>query len=275
MLIDHHCHLDFPQLAQDRADVLARAREAGVALMVTISTTVAKFPDVRAVAEAHDNIYCSVGTHPHNADQELEVPVAKLVELSRHPKVVAIGEAGLDYFYQKSSREGQAQGFRNHIAAARETGLPLVIHARDADADTAAILEDEMAKGAFKAVLHCFTAGRDLAERALALGLYVSFSGVITFNKSDELRAIAADIPLDRLLVETDAPYLAPMPHRGKRNEPAYVAHTAAKLAQVKGISVEALAAATTDNFFALYDKTPRAAATLGHADGKSLATET
>ena len=258
MLVDHHCHLDFPQLAEDLEGILERAREAGVGLMVTISTSVGKFPDVLAVAEAHDNIYCSVGTHPHNADQELDVSVARLVELAVHRKVVAIGEAGLDYFYQKSSRTGQAEGFRNHIAAARATGLPLVIHTRDADDDTATILEEEMAKGAFKAVLHCFTGGRDLAQRALALGLYVSFSGVITFKKSDELRAIAAEIPLDRLLVETDSPYLAPMPYRGRRNEPAYVAHTAAKLAEIKGISAEALAAATTQNFFALYDKTPR-----------------
>jgi len=258
MLVDHHCHLDFPQLAEDRAGVLQRAEDAGIGLMVTISTLVSKFPDVLAVAQAHDNIYCSVGTHPHNADQELDVPVSKLVELAAHPKVVAIGEAGLDYFYQKSSPKGQAQGFRNHIAAARDTGLPLVIHARDADDDTAAILEDEMAKGSFKAVLHCFTSGPDLAHRALALGLYISFSGVITFKKSDELRAIAADVPLDRLLVETDSPYLAPMPFRGKRNEPAYVIHTAGRLAEVKGISPEALAAATTDNFFALYDKTPK-----------------
>ncbi len=270
MLVDHHCHLDFEQLAQDRVEVLARARDAGVGIMVTISTLVSKFPDVLAVAEAHDNIYCSVGTHPHNADSELDVPVSKLVELAAHPKVVAIGEAGLDYFYQKSSREGQALGFRNHIAAARETGLPLVIHARDADEDTAAILEDEMAKGAFKAVLHCFTAGPDLARRALALGLYVSFSGVITFKKSDELRAIAADVPLDRLLVETDAPYLAPMPYRGKRNEPSYVVHTAAKLAEVKGITADALAAATTRNFFALYSKTPKPA---GWADHTASAT--
>lgn len=257
MLVDHHCHLDFPQLAEDREAILARAKNAGVGIMVTISTLVERFPDVLAVAEQNANIYCSVGTHPHNADQELDIPVSRLVELAAHPKVVAIGEAGLDYFYQKSSKEGQARGFRNHIAAARETGLPLVIHSRDADEDCAKILEDEMAKGVFKAVLHCFTGGRDLALRAVELGLYVSFSGVITFKKSDELRAIAGELPLDRLLVETDSPYLAPMPFRGKRNEPAYVAHTAARLAQLRGISPDELAEVTTANFFRLYDKTP------------------
>lgn len=260
MLVDHHCHLDFPQLSEDRAGLLARAKNAGVGLMVTISTTIARFPEILAIAEAHDNIYCSVGTHPHNADQELDVPVSRIIELAQHEKVVAIGEAGLDYHYQKSSPEGQAQGFRNHIAAARETGLPLVIHTRDADDDTIKILEEEMAKGAFKAVLHCYTGGRALAEKALGLGLYVSFSGVITFKKSEELRALATDIPMDRLLVETDSPYLAPMPYRGKTNEPAFVAFTAAKLAEVKGVSPEALAAATTENFFRLYDKTPRSA---------------
>ena len=268
MLVDHHCHLDFPQLAEDREGILARASDAGVAIMVTISTLIERFPEVLAVAEAHDNIYCAVGTHPHNADQELDVPVSRIIELAGHPKVVAIGEAGLDYFYQKSSKEGQAQGFRNHIAAARETGLPLVIHARDADDDTARILEEEMNRGAFKAVLHCFTGGRELALRAIDLGLYVSFSGVITFKKSDELRAIAAELPLERLLVETDSPYLAPVPFRGKRNEPAYVAHTAAKLAELRGMTADQLAAATTANFFRLYAKTPRPSAMASSSSG-------
>lgn len=261
MLVDHHCHLDFPELAADRDGVLARARTAGVGIMVTISTRIARFDVYRAIAEAHDDVYFSVGTHPHQAHEELDVPVAEIVRLSRHPKCVAIGEAGLDYFYRKSPPEAQAQGLLNHIAAARETGLPLVIHSRDADADMAAILEREMAAGAFKAVLHCYTGGAELARRALALGLTISFSGVITFKKSEALREIAAEVPLDRLLVETDAPYLAPEPFRGKRNEPAHVAHTAAMLARVKGVTPADLAAATTANFHRLYAKVPRRAA--------------
>ncbi len=258
MLVDHHCHLDFPQLQDQLDDVLARARNADVRLMVSISTKIRQFEKLRNIVEAHPEIYCSVGTHPHYADTELDIPIEEIVRLSAHPKCVAIGEAGLDYHYDKAPRDAQAVGFRNHIAVARETGLPLVIHARDADEDTATILEDEMAKGAFTAVLHCFTAGRELAERGLALGLYVSFSGVITFKNSQELRDIARDVPLDRLLVETDSPYLAPVPFRGKPNEPAYVAHTAKVLAEVKGVSSQDLAAQTTDNFFRLYSKVPR-----------------
>jgi TatD DNase family protein len=258
MLVDHHCHLDFPQLAADRAGLLARARAAGVGAMVTISTRVAKLDELIAIVEAHPNVFCSVGTHPHYADEEPDITVAELVAKSAHPKVVAIGEAGLDYHYQKSSREGQAAGFRRHIAAARETGLPLEIHARDADADTARILEEEHAQGPFPAILHCYTGGPELARRAVALGLIVSFTGVVTFKRSDELRAIAAEVPLDQMLVETDAPYLAPVPFRGKTNEPAYVVHTARCLAEVKGISAEEFAAATTDNFFRLFKKVSR-----------------
>lgn len=258
MLVDSHCHLDFPYLAEQREDVLARAAEAGVGLMVTISTRVNRFDEIRAIAEAHDNVFCSVGTHPHYADEERDVPLERIVELALHPKVVAIGEAGLDYYRDNAPREDQARGFRTHIAAARETGLPLVIHTRAADEDTACILEEEMAKGPFTAVLHCFTAGRDLAQRGLALGLYVSFSGVLTFKKSDDLRAIAAEVPLDRLLVETDAPYLAPEPHRGQKNEPAWVAHTAKRLAETRGISMAEIEAATTENFFRLFSKVPR-----------------
>ena len=258
MLVDHHCHLDFPDFAPELDQVVARAREAGVGTMVTISTRIREFDKVLAVAERFDDVYCSVGTHPHNAHEELDIPLEKLVELTRHPKVVAVGEAGLDYYYKHSTPEAQAEGFRRHIAAARETGLPLEIHTRDADDDTIAILEDEHAKGAFPAVLHCFTGGRNLAMRALDLGLYVSFSGVITFKKNDALREIARDVPLDRLLVETDAPFLAPDPFRGKRNEPSYVVRTAATLAKVKGISDEELARATTDNFFRLYKKAKR-----------------
>jgi TatD DNase family protein len=260
MLVDHHCHLDFPDFAPERDAVVARAKAAGVGLIVTISTRVRNFAVYRQIAETYPSVFCSVGTHPHQAHEELDVPVSEIVKLSAHPKCVAIGEAGLDYFYDKSPREAQRKGFLNHIAAARETGLPLVIHAREADDDVGDILEAEMAKGTFKAVLHCYTGGQRLAERAVALGLYVSFSGILTFKASDGLRAVAKSVPIDRVLVETDAPFLAPLPHRGKRNEPAFVVRTAATLADVKGVSAGEIARITTDNFFRLYDKTPRAA---------------
>lgn len=258
MLVDHHCHLDFPDFAADLDGVVARAKAAGVATMVTISTRIRKFDQVRAVAERFDDVWCSVGTHPHNADEELDIATAEIVRLAQHPKVVAIGEAGLDYHYKHSSPAGQAEGFRNHIAAARETGLPLEIHTRDADADTLAILEDEHAKGAFPAVLHCYTGGRELALRAVDLGLYVSFSGVISFKKTEALQEIAQAVPADRILVETDAPFLAPVPYRGKTNEPAYVVHTAAALARIRGVPEAEIARATTDNFFRLYSKARR-----------------
>jgi TatD DNase family protein len=261
MLVDHHCHLDFPQLAEDRAGLLARAQAAGVGAMVTISTRIKRLPELLALAEARENVYCSVGTHPHNAHEELDISVEDIVRLSRHPKVVAIGEAGLDYYYKHSTPEAQAEGFRRHIAAARETGLPLEIHARDADDDTARLLEEEHAKGAFPAILHCYTGGPDLAARALKLGLHVSFTGVVTFKKSEALRDIVRSVPLDRLLVETDAPFLAPEPYRGKTNEPAFVVETAKALAEVKGVSFEEIAAATTENFFRLFRKVHRPAA--------------
>lgn len=261
MLVDHHCHLDFEQLAADRDGLLARAKAAGVGIMVTISTRVRQLPALLDICAAHDNIYCSVGTHPHNADEERGIPADELVRLAEHPKVVAIGEAGLDYFYKKGSPEAQAEGFRTHIEAARRTGLPLEIHTRDADADTIAILEEAHAEGGpFPAILHCYTGGPELAARAVELGLYVSFTGVLTFKKNDALREIARNVPLDRLLVETDAPYLAPEPYRGKTNEPAYVVHTAATLAKVKGVSDEEIARATTDNFFRLFRKVKRPA---------------
>ena len=266
MLIDHHCHLDFPQFAEDRAGVVARAHAAGVGAMVTISTRVARFDDIRAIADAHETVFCSVGTHPHYADDELDVTPDQLARLAEHPKVVAIGEAGLDYHYQKSSREGQAEGFRRHIEAARVTGLPLEIHARDADNDTARILEEEFETGPFKAILHCYTGGADLAQRAVALGLYVSFTGVVSFKKSEALRAIASAVPIDRVLVETDAPYLAPVPFRGKTNEPAYVVHTAKALAEARDMPFETFAAHTTDNFFRLFEKVPRDVARVGAA---------
>lgn len=259
MLVDHHCHLDFPQFAVERDEVVARAARAGVGVIVTISTRIRQLPDLLAIAEAYPNVFCSVGTHPHNAHEELDVPVEEIVRLAEHPKIVAIGEAGLDYHYKKSPPEAQAEGLRRHIAAARITGLPLEIHSREADADMARILEEEHARGPFPAILHCFTGGRDLAMRASALGVMISFSGVITFRKSDELRAIAAEIPLDRLLVETDAPFLAPEPFRGKTNEPAHVVHTAEALARVRGITRQEAATATTENFFRLFKKVSRA----------------
>ncbi|MDX2289588.1 MAG: TatD family hydrolase [Hyphomicrobiaceae bacterium] len=258
MLVDHHCHLDFPDFAEDLPGVVERARAAGVGTIVTISTLIRRFDTYRAIAEAHDDVWFSVGTHPHTADEERDIPAAEIIRLSAHPKCVAIGEAGLDYHYKKSSPEGQAQGFRTHIEAARETGLPLEIHTREADADTLAILTEEHAKGAFPAVLHCFTGGRELALRAVDLGLYVSFSGIATFKTAQALRDIAAEIPLDRILVETDAPYLAPLPFRGKSNEPAYVVHTAAAIAAARGLSLDAFAQASTDNFFRLYTKARR-----------------
>jgi len=257
MLVDSHCHLDFPDFAEGRAAIVARALAAGIGRMVTISTRVKRFQQVLEIAETFDEVYCSVGTHPHNAAEELDVTAEDLVRLSTHSKVVAIGEAGLDYFYDKAPRDAQAQGFRTHISAARQTGLPLVIHSRDADDDMAAILEDETGKGAFPFILHCFSSGRRLAEIGVALGGYVSFSGILTFKNSTELRAIAADVPHDRLLVETDAPYLAPMPFRGKRNEPAYVANTAKVLAETIGVSEAEIATITTDNVFRLFKKMP------------------
>lgn len=260
MLIDSHCHLDFPELSAELDAVLARAQDAGVGLMVTISTRVAKFADLKAIVEAHDNVFCSIGTHPHNAAEEPDITVEELVEIAKHPKVVAIGEAGLDYHYDYSPRDMQKKSFRMHIAAARETGLPLIIHAREADADVARILEEESAEGAFPFVLHCFTSGADLAHRGLALGGFISFSGVVTFKKADALREIALSVPYDRILVETDAPYLAPEPYRGKMNEPSFVTRTAACLATLRGISEAEMARTTTENFFRLFKKVPRAA---------------
>ena len=258
MLVDHHCHLDFPQLADDRAAVLARARAAGVGVIVTISTRIRRLPELLAIAAADDGVFCSVGTHPHQAHEELDIPLDEIVRLAGHPKVVAIGEAGLDYFYKKSPADAQAEGFRRHIMAARITGLPLEIHTRDADEDTARILAEEHAAGGpFPAILHCFTGGAELARAAVGLGLYVSFSGVISFKKSEALRAIAAQVPLDRLLVETDAPFLAPEPHRGRTNEPAFVADTAAALARARGLTPAEIATATTANFFRLFRKVP------------------
>ena len=266
MIIDSHCHLDFPDFALERDAVVGRARAAGLIRMITISTRIDKVEEVRAVAEAYDDVFFTIGTHPHQAHLDPETPAARIVALARHPKCVGIGEAGLDYHYDKAPRDVAARVFRTHIEAARMSGLPLIIHARDADEDTAAILIEEMGKGAFKALLHCFTAGPALARTAVDLGLSVSFSGVLTFKNSTELRAIAANVPLDRLLVETDAPFLAPMPHRGKRNEPAYVVETARALADVKGVSFDEIARATTANVLRLFSKMPAPDAALTSA---------
>ena len=258
MLVDSHCHLDFPDFADDLDGVVARAQDAGVTHVVSISTRVRRHAALLAIAERFPNVFCSVGTHPHHAHEELDIGAGELAARTSHPKVVAIGEAGLDYFYDNSPREAQEQGFRAHIAAARTTGLPLVIHSRDADADMARILEEESAKGGFSAVLHCFTGGRDLAMRAIALGLSISFTGILTFKNSEALRALAAELPADRIMVETDAPYLAPGKFRGRRNEPAYVGETAKILADARGVSLETIARETTDNFFRLFSKVPR-----------------
>ena len=255
MLVDSHCHLDFPDFAEERDAVVARAAAAGVGMMVTISTRVKRFDEIRAIAQAHDNVWCSVGTHPHNADQELHIQTEDLVRLSAHPRCVAIGEAGLDYFYDNAPKAAQETGLRRHIAAARQTGLPLVIHSRSADVHMADILRAESGRSPFPFVLHCFTGGMDLARTALELGGYISFSGIITFKNAEEIREVARMVPADRYLVETDAPYLAPIPHRGGTNEPSYVAHTAAKVAEVRGIPLEQLGAETTANFFRLFSK--------------------
>ncbi len=257
MLVDSHCHLDFPDFAPELPDVVARAHAAGIGKLVTISTRVRKFADVLGIAERFPDVFCSVGTHPHHAHEELDVTADELVRLASHSKVVAIGEAGLDYHYDFSTPQAQEQGFRTHIAAARMTGLPLVIHTREADENTGRILEEEMEQGAFSAVLHCYTGGLELAERAVALGHYVSFTGILTFKNSNDLRAIAAALPADRILVETDAPYLAPGKFRGKRNEPAYVVETARVLAEVRGVTFDEIARQTTANFFRLFNKVP------------------
>ncbi len=255
MLIDSHCHLDHVKLGDRVPELLARAGAAGVERVVTISTHVSRFERYRELAEHHPSVFFTIGTHPHHAAEEPDVPAAAIVEKAQHPRCIGIGESGLDYHYQFSPRDVQQRVFRTHIAAARQSGLPLVIHARDADEDMIGILEDEMGQGPFRAVLHCFSSGRRLAEVGVALGFYVSFSGIVTFKRSEELRAIAAAVPPERLLVETDAPYLAPEPHRGKTNEPAFVAHTAAALADVVGLTAEELAAATTRNFYRLFRK--------------------
>jgi TatD DNase family protein len=255
MLVDSHCHLDFLDFADDLDGVVGRARAAGVGMLLTIGTHITSHQQVLKVAERFDNVYCSVGIHPHEAGTEPSATVEGLLELAQHPKVVAFGETGLDYFYDKSPRERQRESFRIHIQAARIAGLPVIVHTRDADEDTAAILTEEMGKGAFTGLVHCFSSGPQFAEIAIKLGLYVSASGIMTFKTADALRDTLMAVPLDRLLVETDSPYLAPVPFRGKRNEPAYVAHTAAKLAEIKGISFAEMEQASTRNFLRLFAK--------------------
>jgi TatD DNase family protein len=256
MLVDSHCHLDYPPLADDLPGVLARARTAGVGALLTIGTKLKDFERVRMLAEAHPEIWCSVGIHPHEAQNEV-ADAAKLVTLARHPRVVGIGETGLDYYYDKSPREQQRANFRAHMRAAIEAGLPLIVHTRDADQDTGDMLAEAAAAVGrrLKGVLHCFTSTRALAERAIELGLHISISGIVTFKNAEDLRLTVKALPLDRLLVETDSPYLAPVPVRGKPCEPAFVAYTAAKVAEPKGIAPEELARATTANFYALFDR--------------------
>lgn len=258
MLVDSHCHLDFPDFAADLDAIVARAEAAGIGRIVTISTRVRRLDGLLAITARFPNVYCSVGTHPHHADEEDGITSDELIALTRHPKVVALGEAGLDNFYKDGSPEAQERGFRAHIAAARVTGLPLVIHTREADEACGHILEEEIAKGPFKAVLHCYTGGRELAMKAIKLGLSISFTGILTFKNSQAIRDIAAELPADRIMVETDAPYLAPGKFRGKRNEPSFVTETARVLAETRGVSLDEIAQQTTDNFFRLFDKVPR-----------------
>ena len=260
MLVDSHCHLDFPALAEDRDAVLARARAAGLVLMQTIGTRLDTFEQVLAIAEANPDVWCSVGVHPHRAAKEPLQGPDRLVAAAAHPKVIGIGESGLDYYYDNSPGAVQAEVFRMHIQAARESGLPLIVHTREADRDTADLLRAGMAEGAFTGVIHCYSSSPELGFAAVEMGLYLGLGGILTFKRSDQLRATVRELPLERLLLETDAPFLAPEPFRGKRNEPAYVAHVAARLAEIKGLALAEVEAATTDNFFRLFDRAKRPA---------------
>jgi TatD DNase family protein len=256
MFADSHCHLNYKGLAEQQADVLARARSRGVEAMLNIATRESEWDDVLATAEREPDVWATVGIHPHEADQHPDVGTARLIERAEHPRVVGIGESGLDYFYDHSDRERQQASFRAHLAACRATQLPIVVHTRDAEEDTARILREEMEQGAYPGVIHCFTASGAFADIALDLGFYISISGIVTFKNAKGLQETAARLPLDRLLIETDAPFLAPVPHRGKTGEPAFVADTATFLAQLRGETVETLAGATRDNFHALFAKT-------------------
>jgi TatD DNase family protein len=256
MFVDSHCHLNYKGLVEEQGAVIERARAAGVDTMLNISTRESEWDDVVGVAERNADVWASVGIHPHEADAHIDVDTAKLVKRAQHPRIVAIGETGLDYYYDHSDRDQQRRSFRSHIAAARETGLPLIVHTRDAEDDTASILAEEMRAGAFTGVIHCFTASDSFAETALGLGLYISISGIVTFKNAKDLQATAATIPSDRLLIETDAPFLAPVPHRGRPCEPAFVADTANFLAGIRGATVDALARQTSENFRMLFTKT-------------------
>jgi TatD DNase family protein len=255
MFIDSHCHLNYKGLIEDQANVIERAHAAGVSTMLNISTRESEWDDVIATAEKAENIWATIGIHPHEADGHAQIDTAKLVAKAAHRKVIGIGETGLDYYYDKSDRDQQRTSFRAHIVAARETGLPLIVHTRDAEDDTAEILADEMGKGAYSGVIHCFTASQDFAEKALALGLYISISGIVTFKNAKDLQDSATRVPEDRLLIETDSPFLAPVPHRGKSCEPAYVADTARFLSHLRGVSVDHLAQTTSQNFYRLFSK--------------------
>jgi len=257
MFVDSHCHLSYPGLKEDETGVIARARSAGVATMLNINTHLGEFDEVLALARRHRDIFCTVGVHPHEAATD-QASTSEIIRRTADPLVVGIGETGLDYYYDNSPRDMQRAGFRRHIEAARQTGLPVIVHARDADSDCAEILTDEMGKGSFSGVIHCFTASRAFADTALSLGLYISISGIVTFKAADDLRETVRAVPLDRLLIETDAPFLAPVPHRGKTNEPAFVPHVASRVADLKGVSVADLGRATTDNFFRLFAKAVR-----------------
>ena len=258
MFVDSHCHLNYKGLVENQADILARARDNGVSAMLNISTREREWDDVIGLAEQEKDVWASVGIHPHEADQHVGVDCAKLVAKSAHSRVIAIGETGLDYYYDKSDRAQQCSGFREHIKASRETGLPIIIHTRDAEADTATILTEEMREGAFTGVIHCFTASAEFARIALNLGLYISLSGIVTFKNAQDLQDVAKWLPADRLLVETDAPFLAPIPHRGKTGEPAFVADTARFVAQLRDVPPETLAKQTSDNFYDLFTKASR-----------------
>ena len=255
MLVDSHCHLDYHQRDGDIDDVVARAQDADIGTIVTICTKLSEADTVRSIAETYENVWCTVGVHPHDAGDEYPEDAQMLIALSKNDKVVGIGESGLDYYYEHSPRDDQRKSFLTHIEAARETGLPLVVHSRDADDEMADILKAEIEKGIFRGVMHCFSSGAALAKAALEIGFYISISGIVTFKSAQELRDIVAEVPLDRLLVETDAPYLTPEPHRGKRNEPLHVRQTAQKVADLKGIDLESLADVTTRNFFTLFDR--------------------
>ena len=256
MLVDSHCHLDFPDFQDELDGIVDRALRADIGCMLTIGTRLSRFDSVLSIAEKHPNIYCSLGIHPHNVADEPRVTTEHLIRMAaRHPKIIGFGETGLDFHYEYSPRDAQEDSFRMHIDAARQSGLPLIVHTRAADAETIAILSEEQGRGSFSGVLHCFSSGRPLADAAIDMGMYVSISGIVTFKRADELRSIVRDLPLDRLLVETDAPYLAPVPFRGKRNEPAYTAHTASHIAEIKGLQLSEFAEITTDNFFRLFSK--------------------